>query len=76
MLLNIVENGEGVEDFVFELNVFGGIEDYFIYIDWVDVIGLENLDMRNVLELLKRYDYYCMLEWGEVLVFKFKVLVG
>lgn len=76
MSMNIAENGEDAEDLAVELNTSTGIEDHPAACERADGTGLETSDTTNVPEQPKRYDYHRMLERGEVLASKFKLLAG
>ena len=71
--LNIVEDGEGVEDPGVESTVSGGVKDLSTT---VGSTGLENADPKNIMEETRRYDHHRLLERGEVLAEKFKILAG
>jgi hypothetical protein len=76
MSMNIAENGEDAEDLAVELNTSTGMEDQPAACERAEATGLEISDTTNVPEQPKRYDYRRMLERGEVLASKFKLLAG
>ncbi|KAG0582964.1 hypothetical protein KC19_3G097700 [Ceratodon purpureus] len=73
--LNIIENNEDAEDPTVESISSEGVRDN-VSADQGDASELENSDLRKSTEEAKRYDHHRLLERGEVLAQKFKILAG
>lgn len=76
MTLNTGENVEGAEDIALGSTIAGGIKDLSTFVDRAGAADSEDSDLRNIMEQTKRHDHQHVLDRGEVLAHKFKMLAG